>query len=355
MKGIRKEVYSRWPAVFAPLLDLVVRRHFRRRFDSVRTVDEFQRKLTVDLVLEWIISHTTEGLSFSGLENLDKTNSHVFISNHRDIILDCALLNYVLARNGFPMFAISFGDNLMVNELVTDLIRANKSFVVKRGLPPSREMAREANRLSTHIWLLRGQGESIWIAQREGRAKDGDDRTNPALIKMLYLSQRKAGLPFGDYIRRAGIVPVAISYEKDPCDLSKARELFERAANSNYEKPPGEDARSMYLGLRKEKGRIHIAIGNPLGGEYADEKEVALDIDRAIHSMYKLWPTNYIAYDALNDSKAYGSLYSENERAAFLRRFEGEREGVRLLALEMYARPVMNKQALLGEAGDGFR
>ena len=160
---------------------------------------------------------------------------------------------------------------------------------------------------------------------------------------------------FGDYIRKAGIVPVAISYEKDPCDLAKARELHEKAANSNYEKPPGADARSMYLGLRKEKGRIHIAIGKPLKGEYADEKDVALEIDQVIHSLYKLWPTNYIACDVLNDSEAYAPLYSENERAGFLKRFEVEREEVRRLALQMYARPAINKQALLGEAGDGFR
>jgi 1-acyl-sn-glycerol-3-phosphate acyltransferase len=351
--AIRKEIFPRVPSGFGPFLEYLIKRYLLRRVRAIQTVELFQRRITSDVVLNWVIEHTSDGLTFAGLENLEHGKSHIFISNHRDIVLDSALLAYVTGNNGFGIPAISFGDNLMVNELVTDLIRANKSFVVKRSLPP-REMAREAGRLSMYIWSLQEQGESVWLAQREGRAKDGDDRTNPALIKMLYLSQRKGGLPFGDYIRKAGIVPVAISYEKDPCDLSKARELFERAANSNYEKPPGADARSMYLGLRKGKGRIHISIGNPLRGEYADEKEVALDIDRAIHSMYKLWPTNYIAYDALNDSEAYGSHYSENERAAFLQRFEREREEVRGLALEMYARPVINKRALLGEPGDGF-
>jgi 1-acyl-sn-glycerol-3-phosphate acyltransferase len=346
MKGIRKEVYSRWSSVFAPLLDLVVRRYFRKRFASVRTVDEFQRKITVDIVLEWIVNHTTEGLSFSGLENLDKTITHIFISNHRDIVLDSALLNYVLAKNHFPIFAIAFGDNLMVNDLVSDLIRANKSFVVKRKLP-FKERIQAAYQLSRYIWVLLHQGESVWIAQGEGRAKDGNDRTNPSLIKMLYMSQRKGGLRFNEFVHEMNIVPVAVSYEKDPCDLLKARELQERANNSHYKKEKEADIQSMYLGLRGGKGRVHFAISKPLRGEYRNELDVAKEIDRVIQGMYKLWPSNYIAYDEKKGSGEYSSKYSPDQRKAFLNRFAGEAPEICTRALAMYAQPVINQRALI--------
>ena len=345
--GIRNEVFPGSPKLFERFLDYLVKTYLRRKIRAVRTVEQFQRRVTSDVVLNWIIKHTTDGLSFSGLENLEEGRSYVFISNHRDIVLDSALLTYVVGNNGFGIPAIAFGDNLMVNELVSDLIRVNKSFIVKRNLPP-KERIKAAEKLSRYIWSLHELGESVWIAQREGRAKDGDDRTNPSLLKMLYFSQRKAGLSFSQYIQESNIVPVAVSYEKDPCDLLKAREMHEKAKYDDYEKKKQDDLLSMYNGLKGNKGRIHIALGKPLQAEYQNEQEVARDIDRTIHSIYKLWPTNYIAYDELKASGVYSSMYSAQQCADFLKRFQHESEDIRRRVLAMYAHPVINQRALGG-------
>ena len=351
--AIRKQFFPWLPKKIEKPFDDLVKTYFRLKIRGIRTVEQFQRRIMKDVAADWIIKKTSDGVTVSGLENL-KNVPHVYVSTHRDILFDSVLTGYVLVNNGFGVPAIAFGDNLMANKFVADLIRANKGFVVKRGLS-RREKLNEAYRLSRYIWHLHQQRESVWIAQREGRAKDGDDRTNPSLSKMLYMCQRKGGLGFSDFIRNIKIVPVSIAYEKDPCDVLKARELQEMAEKIDFEKDPEEDTRSMSLSIRRDKGRIHVSFGPVLDNAFENERDVALEIDRSIHSMYKLWPTNYIACDVLNGSEEFASLYSDSERAAFLKRFEGEREEVRLLALEMYARPVMNRQALLGEAGDGFR
>lgn len=227
-------------------------------------------------------------------------------------------------------------------------IRVNKSFIVKRSLP-FKQRVKAAYQLSRYIWSLHQQAESVWIAQREGRAKDGNDRTNPSLIKMLYLSQRKGGLVFSKYIQEVNIVPVVISYEKDPCDLYKVREMLEKPKENDendYEKKKLEYPLSTYNGLKGDKGRIHIALSRPLQADYHNAREVAKDIDRSIHSTYRLWPTNYIAYDELKASKEYSSMYSAKERSDFLKRFRHEREDIRRKALAMYAQPVINKRVL---------
>lgn len=345
--GLRKEVFPSCPAFLETLFDFIFKIYLRSKLGSIQTVDEFQRNIIVKIILAWIVKHTTDGLSFSGLEHLEKDKAYIFISNHRDIVLDSALLNYVLANNDFSIAAIAFGDNLMINELVSDLIRVNKSFIVKRSLP-FKERIKAAYQLSQYIWFVHQQRESVWIAQREGRAKDGDDRTNPSLVKMLHLSQRKGGLSLSQYILQGNIVPVAVSYEKDPCDLLKAREMHENAKHDDYEKKKQDDLLSMYIGLKGDKGRLHIALGKPLQAEYQNEQEVARDIDRTIHSIYKLWPTNYIAYDELKASKEYSSMCSAEERSDFLKRFRHEREDIRRKGLAMYAQPVINQRALGG-------
>lgn len=347
VSGLRKEVFPSCPALLDKLLDLIFKIYLSTKLGSIQTVDEFQRHIMTKIILAWLIKHTTDGVSFSGLEYLQNQKAYIFISNHRDIVLDSALTSYVLAINDFSIPAIGFGDNLMINELVTDLIRVNKSFIVKRDLP-FKQRIQAAHHLSRYIWQLHQEGESVWIAQREGRAKDGDDRTNPSLIKMLYMSQRKGGLSFSQYIQESNIVPVAVSYEKDPCDLFKAREMHEKEKHGNYEKKKEDDLLSMVNGLKGDKGRIHIAFGKPLKAEYDDERDVARDIDRTIHSSYKLWPTNYMAYDELKASKEYSSMYSAKEHGDFLKRFHQETEEVRRTALAMYAQPVINLRALDG-------
>ena len=342
---IRKEVFPGCPAFLEPVSDFLLKTYLRKKLAPVKTVDEFQRNIMAKMILARIVKHTTDGVSFSGLEYLNKGSAYIFISNHRDIVLDSALTNYVLAINGFSIAAIGFGDNLMINELVTDLIRSNKSFIVKRNLP-FKQRIKAAHQLSRYFWFLHEQGESVWIAQREGRAKDGDDRTNPSVIKMLYLSQRKGGLSFSRYIQESNMVPVAVSYEKDPCDLFKAREMHEKEKHGNYEKKRDDDLLSMFNGLKGDKGRLHIAFGKPLQREYGDERDVARDIDRTIHSAYKLWPTNYMAYDELNASKEYSAMYSAKELTDFLERFRQESEDISRKALAMYAQPVINQRVL---------
>jgi len=354
LSGIRKKVFPRFPKLTEESLDCLVKTYFRMKLGTIRTVEQFQRKITSDVVLKRIINRTSDGLSFSGLENLERRSPHIFISNHRDIVLDSALLSYVVANNGFGIPVIAFGDNLMINEVVSDLIRANKAFVVKRGLPP-RERIKEAYKLSRYIWHLHEKGELVWIAQREGRAKDGNDRTDKAVIKMLYLSQRKGGLSFSQYVRRVNIVPVAISYELDPCDVLKAKELKEGAERNDREKKMQADLLSMYHGVTGHKGRVHIALGNRLQEEYQTEADVAREIDRTIHRMYKLWPSNYIAYDEYMGSREYSSNYSSEQRSAFLRRFHEEPPAIRSRVVAMYAQPVINRRSLMSERDEVVR
>jgi hypothetical protein len=342
--SIRKLLLPNCPSLIGVRLDSILRTYLKMKLRPIRSIDQFQRRITRDMVLSRVVDGTTDGLTFAGLEHLDRGISYIFVTTHRDIALDAAFLNYVLSNNGFNIPAIACGDNLLVNQLASDIIRVNKSFVVKRRVPPEERQAAR-HQLSRYISYLQDQRESVWIAQREGRSKDGDDRTNPALIHMLYMAQQERGMSFEEYILSANIVPVAISYEKDPCDVVKAKELSDSAKNED----PGrgeKDLKSLYLGLMRHKGRVRISFGEPLRGDYHDEVEVAESIDRTIHRIYKLWPTNYIAYDELTGSVEYITEYSPGEREAFLARFAGETDEIRRQALAMYAQPVINRRAL---------
>jgi 1-acyl-sn-glycerol-3-phosphate acyltransferase len=343
MSGLRKLMWPNCPAPFESFLDSILKAYFAAKSIPIRTVDQFQRKIIIDTMVEWVFNRTTKGFSISGLDDLKKDCAYIFVTNHRDILIDTSMLNYALRKNGFRIAAVAFGDNLMINGVVSDLIRANKCFMVKRSLP-FKQRVPAAQHLSRYIRFLQHQGEPVWIAQNGGRAKDGDDWTSPSLIKMLHLSQRKGGLNLSEYINAAHIVPVAFSYEKDPCDLFKAKELLN---NTNYdaETKQQDDLKSMYQGISGDKGRIHIAFGKPLRGDYQNVQEVAQAVDRRIHGLYKLWPTSYIAHDELLASTEYADMYSAEERRSFLERFDQESEDLRLKALAMYAQPVINKRA----------
>ena len=344
ISGLRKILLPPCPAFFESPLDYIVKAYFAAKLIPIRTVAQFQRKIIINTMVEQVFKRTTSSFTISGIENLKMEYAYIFISNHRDILIDTAMLNYALSRKGFGTAAVAFGDNLMINGFVSDLIRANKCFIVKRNLP-FKQRVLAAHHLSRYIWFLNQQGESVWIAQGDGRAKDGDDRTSPSLVKMLYLSQRKGGMDFSEYMNQVHIVPVAVSYEKDPCDLLKAKELLNNA-KYDYETKQQDDLISMHRGICGDKGRIHIAFGQPLKGNYRSAQEVALAMDQTIHKLYRLWPTNYIAYDEIRSSKEYAAMYSAQERREFLARFKNESEDLRLKAFAMYARPVINKLAL---------
>ena len=348
-----------------PLAKLVQRR-IARHLEGVKTIADFQQ-LTYQFVGN-VIQKSTDGFSWSGIENLDPDLSYVFISNHRDITLDSALLNYVLMTLKMHTAEIAIGDNLLTNPLVSDLMRLNKSFVVKRSVPGLKAKLVALTELSEYISQSRAQGNSIWIAQREGRAKDGCDRTDPAIIKMLHIHNKKQHVPFAESMRRLNIVPVAISYEYDPCDVLKASELNARAED-HYVKGENEDVESILRGIALPKGRVHIHFGAPLQDDYANANEVAEAIDKAIVDGYHLFPSNVIAYEQLQTLRdAMNNLQEESRQKLqdvaqmarefvagfdsqdvarhaneFSARMAGYPKKLQSLILEMYANPLLSK------------
>jgi len=287
-----------------------VRFRIHNNLKEIHTVADFQQRME-DFVASTIDKSITE-FTFSGQGNIERGVPYVFISNHRDITLDSALLNYALMQAGLETAEIAVGDNLLTNPLVSDLLRLNKSFVVNRSVTGVKAKYRALMELSHYISLANEQGRSVWIAQREGRAKDGFDITDPAIIKMLHIWQKKQGAAFAETIKRLNVVPVSISYEYDPCDGLKAAELQARAAEG-YVKKAGEDVESIMRGIALPKGRVHIEIGKPLQGEFEDAESVAHALDQQIIENYRLFPPTLLAIEhLLSLSKAMQSLRDDS-------------------------------------------
>ena len=308
---------------------------------DVHSYDDFQHKVTAGYFIPAIIDKTTTGFSVSGGENLDKDKGYLFISNHRDIILDCTLLDYALKTKNLPLCEMAVGDNLMVNQLVEDLFRMNGGIIIKRNLP-MREKYLESIRISEYfVETVSEENKSIWVAQKSGRSKDGKDLTQSAIIKMLYLSKKREGYSFSELMKKCNIVPVAISYQYDPNDINKGREEVTKEHNDGkYEKKKYEDLISMVKGLRCQKGHVHVAIGDPLEGEYNTPEEVAEAIDHQIHLNYHLFDTNYLSYDVLEGGDRFKEFYSSLDKDEFLSRFVHLSEDVRNFVLNTYANPV---------------
>ena len=308
---------------------------------DVHSYDDFQHKVTAGFFIPAILENSTTGFSVSGGDNLDKNKGYLFISNHRDIILDCTLLDYALKQKNLPLCEMAVGDNLMVNQLVEDLFRMNGGIIIKRNLP-MREKYLESIRISEYfVETVSEENKSIWVAQKSGRSKDGRDLTRSAIIKMLYLSKKKEGCSFSELIKKCNIVPVAISYQYDPNDINKGREEVTKEHNDGkYEKKKYEDLISMVKGLRCQKGQVHVSIGNPLEGEYNTPEEVAAAIDREIHLNYRLFDTNYLAYDVLEGGDRFKDHYATLDRNEFLSKFAHLSEDVRSFVLNTYANPV---------------
>ncbi len=326
---------------------------------EVKTIKEFQSNFIVRLA-QHIIDHTTKGISIDGLENLDPKESYLFISDHRDIVLDSALLNVMLHNNGFETTEIAIGSNLLIQPWIADLVKLNKSFVVQRNVSV-RQMLTSSKLLSNYIqYALNTKKASIWIAQREGRTKDGDDRTQQSLLKMLQMSGE---LTFSEHFKSLRIVPVAISYEYEPCDGMKTIEVYRKETNQGYKKTPKDDLRSMIKGMTNDKGRVNFVIGKPISAmldviEEMDDsrdkfKALADLIDYRIHKNYKLWPDNYIAYDIVNETNEFAHKYTAEEKDLFLKHMEkkinadeGDPERLNQIFLEIYANPVKNRLEL---------
>ena len=308
---------------------------------KVTDYDSFLRNITAGLFIPTVIKRTMTEFTASGAENLDPKKGYLFISNHRDIILDCALLDYALLLADRQLCEMAFGDNLIINQFTEDLFRLNGGVVIRRELP-MREKYLESIRISEYfVDVVTEMNKPIWVAQKSGRSKDGIDETQPAIIKMLYLSKKGSGISFQELINSMNIVPVAVSYEYDPNDINKGREeILRKAHDGAYEKKRYEDLISMARGMKCQKGRVHMTIGKPLHGDFADANDVAREIDRQIHLGYKLWDTNLFAYSYLENDNRFASDLNGFDGDAFLARFSHLSPDVRDFVLNSYANPV---------------
>ncbi len=342
---------SRFPGIVRLLVRWILRRELRGVAD-VRSLQHVVKKY-----MDRMIESSTDQFTVSGLDLLSPQQPALFMSNHRDITLDPAFVNYALYHNGHETVRNAIGDNLLSKPFVSDLMRLNKSFIVRRSVKGPRQILAAFKQLSAYIrHSLQVDGNSIWIAQREGRAKDGLDRTEPAIIKMLTISQDKAAETFSDFVNGLHIVPVSISYEFDPCDAAKARELYERATQGSYQKEVHEDLRSIALGISGAKGDVHVSFGTQIKGAFESPDAVAAAVDRQVIDLYVLHPTNFFAYREL-----YGSfpalpcgperkLFDVNDYAGvgvvFSTRIAAMPVEHRAQALAIYANPIVSKLEL---------
>ncbi len=311
---------------------------------KVRTYSDFQKSITAGVFVPTIIGRTMDSFSYSGYEQIDSSKGYLFLSNHRDIILDCALLDYTLLMNGKPLCEMAFGDNLMMNQFIEDLFRLNGGIIVRRALGMREKYLSTIELSSYFVDVITEENISVWLAQRPGRAKDGIDTTQPSIIKMLYLSQKSKGISFSELINKMNIAPVSISYEYDPNDINKGREeVLREHHNGEYEKKKYEDLISMARGMKARKGRVHLAVGTPIRGDFSTPEEVAREVDRQIHLNYKLWDTNMFAYDYLEKSDRFASELSDFDGEEFLQRFSHLTPDVRDFVLNGYANPVRSR------------
>jgi hypothetical protein len=323
---------------------------------------DFQHHLVKGPVFDRI-RQTADSIDCSGLENIEKTQTHTFISNHRDIVLDASLLCILLASNGYETTEIAIGDNLLLAPWIEHLVRLNKSFIVKRSVSV-RQMLEVSNHLSEYIhYAITQKKESVWIAQREGRAKDSNDRTQESLLKMLAMAGGKSLL---SNLQELNITPVSLSYEYDPCDYLKAKEFQQKRDDPDFKKSQADDLLNMQTGIFEYKGRIHFQFGKPINPSLAALDEnlpkneavaaVAAIIDRGIFRNYRLYPGNYIAYDRLCGNSHCAAHYTDHDVQIFtaylnkqLDKIVLENKDIPFLTekiLKMYAYPVKNQLEL---------
>lgn len=327
----------------------------REMVRSFRTVADFQLNMMYH-VNEEVIRRSITEFTYDGIENVSHDVPHLFVSNHRDIMLDASLLQNVLLDNGFDTSEITFGANLMSNQLVIDIGRSNKMFRVERG-GSARDFYRSSVHLSEYIrYVLTEKGQSVWIAQRNGRTKDGNDATDQGIIKMFGMSKPDDKIAA---IAELHIIPISISYEWEPCDILKILELYE-SSQRQYVKKPGEDTNSIISGLLQQKGRVHMHFCkevteadllpfNDLTSNHFN-KEVAQILDQRICSSYALRPNNFIAHDIRYGQKRHTDRYTPQQKKKFIehlckleRYSDYDVEALKDIMLGIYANPVDNK------------
>lgn len=326
---------------------------------SCKKITDFQVNIMYP-VIENAINRSVTQFTSSGFEKLDTNKAYLFISNHRDIVLDTSFLNFTLHNLGFKMTASAIGDNLVRKPFLLALAKLNRNFLIHRGLSP-REMLEKSKIVSKFIHrYITKKNRSVWIAQREGRTKDGNDYTQQGVIKMLSMNC-PTDMSIMQYLKTLQIVPMAISYELDPTDVLKIPALMAQHHGVEYVKTKDEDFNNIVQGFVGQKGRVHISVGKPFGAELDNIEQqhkhsnkqiqaVAELLDKKIHSQYKLWPSNYVAYDILTNTTEFNDKYTEKEWRQFERRIinrsNPEDEISRQKFLEMYANPVRNQYKL---------
>ena len=337
-------------------------KEFSETMRSFKTKEDFKSKLAYEAVM-MVANKTTFSLTISGRSRLPKDKKPcTFISNHRDIVLDASFLNVMLYDVGYGMTQVAIGDNLMIRPWIETLVRLNNSFIVKRGVSV-RQMLDVSRTLSAYIrHTINETKESIWIAQREGRAKDSNDRTQGSVLKMLNMSGDK---DIVSNIMDLNIFPVALSYEYDPCDFLKAKEFQMKRDDPNYVKSQRDDLLSMETGILNNKGRVHFTLTQPINDQLAaldkdmEKNEliatIANIIDKEIYKHYRFYPCNYVAYDMLTGTKRFSSNYGLRDKKHFEEYLQGQLDKIvlpnkdeaflRTKILEMYTNPLKNHLA----------
>ena len=314
--------------------NFIVGRFLSRQVREIHTVADFQ--LRVANFMRSMSKTTSDGVTYKGFDRLDPKLGYLFISNHRDISLDPAYIDMALYAHEMPTVRIAIGDNLLRMPVATSLMRLNKSFIVKRSVTSPREKLKELTKLSEYIGLSIKENNSIWIAEREGRAKDGDDRAEEAVLKMIGLAGRLQKKSFAEYMAGLRIVPVSITYEFDPNDRAKAEELSEREKhNGEYHKEQMEDIDTIARGIRGYKGRVSVVAGEPLAGGFTNAAELAAINDSFVWNNYQMYPSTLI-------SAGHGGSCTEEERKKFNDRIGSYPEELRERIRAMYARPWFN-------------
>ena len=334
-------------------------KEFSETMRSFKTKEDFKAKLAYEAVM-MVANKTTFSLTISGRSRLPKDKKTcTFISNHRDIVLDASFLNIMLYDVGYGMTQVAIGNNLLIRPWIETLVRLNNSFIVKRNVPV-RQMLEVSKVLSAYIRrTITETKESIWIAQREGRAKDSDDRTQGSILKMLNMSGDKDIL---SNLMELNIFPVAISYEFDPCDFLKAKEFQQKRDDPDFVKSQRDDLLSMETGILNNKGRVHFTLTSPINDQLAQldpnmEKNeliaaIASIIDKEIYKHYRFYPCNYVAYDMLTGTRRFSEHYGLKDKKQFEDYLQGQLDKIvlpnkdeaflRMKILEMYTNPLKN-------------
>ena len=338
-------IFPRSHKYFSKINRIYLRRKFKQIFSDCNSIDQFQDCLA-PLVTK-MIDKTTDGFTYSGVENLTEKPT-LFVGNHRDISLDPAFLNYLLYTQGLSTVRIAIGDNLLDDGYAEMLMRLNKSFIVHRNIKGVKETLRKLSKLSAYInHSLMKDKESIWIAQREGRANDGNDFTDEGVLKMLYLDQRKA-LSVYEWVRSVNLTPIVISYEYDPLDYVKARG-WDYQDSLTLEEINKSDIKEMSAGIFGYKGRVHLHICKPISDPVDTTRHLAEMIQREIINNYRIWPTNQAALDLLPEiniqQENIDTISDMPSKISMLeKRCANLKPEERNEFLMTYARPIVNKE-----------